>query len=182
MNVEFVARSYPLDDQIREYAQDKLGKLAKFLEAPVEVRVTLEQEKHRQIADLHIAHRFGVLQAREETDDMFDAVLQAVDKLEKQARRSKRKFQAKRRKADRPWNGQEWPLEIVEKGSLKAGSEPRVIRSTQLQIKPMTIEEAALQLDTSKNDFLVFRDASTDRVSVLYKRKDENYGLIAPEF
>ncbi len=57
----------------------------------------------------------------------------------------------------------------------------RVIKSSLLQIKPMTIEEAALQLEGSKNDFVVFRDAVNDRVSVLYKRRDDNYGLIAPE-
>ncbi len=183
MNVEFVARGYVLDDKIREYAEDKLGKLSKFLEAPVDVRLTLEQEKHRQIADLHIAHRFGVMQAREETVDMFGSVLQAVEKLEKQARRAKRKHQSKIRRADPPpWNGHEWPLSIVERASLDAGDQPRIIRSTHLQIKPMTIDEAALQLEGSKNDFFVFRDAVTDRVSVLYKRRDENYGLISPEF
>jgi putative sigma-54 modulation protein len=57
-----------------------------------------------------------------------------------------------------------------------------VIRSSRLQIKPMSIEEAALELDGGKNDFVVFRDAASDRVSVLYKRKDNNYGLIAPDF
>jgi putative sigma-54 modulation protein len=57
-----------------------------------------------------------------------------------------------------------------------------VIRNTRLQIKPMSIEEAALQLDGAKNDFVVFRDATSDRISVLYKRKDDNYGLIAPDF
>ena len=73
-------------------------------------------------------------------------------------------------------------VDILERESVEGGGTPRVISSTHLQIKPMTIEEAALLLEESKNEFVVFRDASSDRVAVLYKRKDNNYGLIAPGF
>jgi putative sigma-54 modulation protein len=179
MNIEFVGRHYDLDHRIREFTQDKLKKVIKFLEEPIDVRVTLELEKHRHIADLHISHRHGVLQATDETSDMYDAVNLTMDKVGKQARRSKRKSVDKRRRAG---NGNRWPLEILERASLATGASPRIIKTTHLSIKPMTIEEAALRLDHSKNDFVVFRDSSTDRVSVLYKRKDSNYGLIAPEF
>lgn len=179
MNIEFVARNYRLDDRIRTFTSDKLHKVIKFLEEPVEVRVTLEQEKHRHIADLHLAHRFGVIQANEAMDNMFDAVNLAVDKAEKQARRTKAKFRDKRRKADRV-NGQQWPVEVLDRASIGGGSGPQIIKSSVLSIKPMSIEEAALQLEGSKNDFVVFRDAGSDQVSVLYKRKDNNYGLISP--
>lgn len=183
MNIEYLGRNYELDDHVRDFAANKLGKINKFLQGPIEVRVTLEVEKHRQIADVHVAHRHGVLQATEETGDMYDAINMAVDKVEKQARRSKKKYVGKRRRTDRA-NGQIWPLAVLERESVgSAGSgPPRVIRSSQLQIKPMTIDEAALQLESSKNDFVVFRDSANDRVSVLYKRRDRNYGLIAPEF
>ncbi len=181
MNIEYVGRNYRVDDQMRRYTEDKLSKLVKFVEAPVEVRVALEQEKHRHIADLHIAHRFGVLQAKEETGDMYDAINLAVDKVERQARRARNKFRDRKRRADR-LNGQQWPVEVLERTSIGAGSPPRVIKASFLRIKPMTIEEAALELEKSKNDFLVFRDSASDRISVLYKRRDSNYGLIAPEF
>lgn len=181
MNIEYVGRNYDVDDRVRQYAEGKLGKLDKFLHEPVEIRVTLEVEKHRQIAEVHVSHRHGVLQATDEAGEMFDAINTAVDKVEKQARRSKTKAVGKRRRADRV-NGQSWPLDVVERGSVGAGETPRVIKSSHLHIKPMTIDEAALQLETSKNDFVVFRDSTTERVSVLYKRRDENYGLIAPEF
>jgi len=180
MNIEYVGRNYELDDRVRRYTAGKLGKLEKFLHEPVEIRVTLEVEKHRQIADIHVSHRGGVLQATEETLDMSDAINQAVEKVEKQARRSRKKVVGKRRRPDRG-NGYSWPLAVVERESLGTGAVPRVIKSTLLQIKPMTIDEAALQLESSKNDFFVFRDATSDRVSVLYKRRDNNYGLIAPE-
>lgn len=178
MNIEFVGRGYRLDDGVRRFAEEKLDKVGKFLEEPVEVRITLEVEKHRQIADIHIAHRLGVVQAREEAGDMYDALNVAVVKAEKQARRSRKKLTGRKRRVDSIHH--QWPVEVVERASL-GGGEKKIIRLTHLRIKPMSIDEAALQLEGSKNDFVVFRDSTTDKVQVLYKRKDDHYGLIAPE-
>lgn len=180
MQIDYVSRNFKLDDHLRDYAASKLGKLSRFLDEPVEVKVTLEQEKYRQIAELHVAHRHGLLQATGETEEMRDTINLVVDKIEKQARRSRKKYKDKRRRADRV-NGQpHWPVEVLERGTLGA-AEPRIIKSSKLSIKPMGLEEAALQLDGAKNDFVLFRDTRTDRVCVLYKRKDENYGLISPD-
>ena len=180
MNIEYVARNVELDDRIRDFATDKLRKVDKFLEEPVEVRLTLAQEKHRAMAELRVAHRHGLIQAAEETTEILDAINLAVDKAEKQARRSRKKFFDKRRKADRN-NGSQWPVEVLEGSSLGAGSTPRIIKSSFLSIKPMSLDEAALHLEESRHEFLVFRDAGSDQINVLYKRKDNNYGLISPE-
>ena len=180
MNIDFVAHSVQLDDSIRDYAESKLSKLTKFLDEPIEIRVSLAQERHRCLAELRVAHRFGLIQAAEETDDVLDSINLAVDKAGKQARRSRKKFMDKRRKADRN-NGTHWPVDVLEKTSLAGGMAPRIIKSSVLRIKPMSLEEAALHLEESKNDFLVFRDANNSQVSVLYKRRDSNYGLISPE-
>ncbi len=181
MNIEYIGRNFHLDERVRAYAAEKLEKLTKFLDEPIEGRVTLEIEKHRHRAEIHVTHRLGVLTATEETDGtMVDAINLATEKIEQQARRAHGRLVDKRRRGDR--NGHRWPLEILDRESLAGGGEPRVIRTTHLQIKPMTIEEAALLLEESKHEFVVFRDSASDRVSVLYKRKDDNYGLIAPEF
>jgi putative sigma-54 modulation protein len=181
MNIEYIARNnVQLDDRIRQYVEEKLQKVAKFLEEPVEVRVTLDIEKHRHIAEIHIAHRLGVLQATEETDGLLvDAINLAVDKAARQARRARKKLVDRRHRTDR--NGHRWPLEVLDRASVGAGAAPRVIESTHLSIKPMTLDEAALQLEGVKEGFVVFRDATTQRVSVLYRREDNHYGLIAPE-
>ncbi len=182
MNIEFVGKHYNLDDPTRQFAQDKLQKVSRFVDEPVEIRVTLEIEKHRNIADLHIAHRHGVIQATEQAESMLDAIHLAVDKVEKQARRSRKKHIDRRRRAGRNAIGvSAWEVDILDRASLGPGAERRIVRTTHLDIKPMTVEEAALQLEGSKNDFVVFRDSTTDRINVLYKRKDQNYGLIAPE-
>ncbi|MGH9465302.1 MAG: ribosome hibernation-promoting factor, HPF/YfiA family [Thermoanaerobaculia bacterium] len=111
MNVEYVGRHVRLNQEIREFAERKLRKVIKFLEEPVEVRITLEEEKHREIVEVHIAHRFGVLQAREQTDALLDALNLAVDKLETQARRARKKFMDRRRRGDRAAAGTAVPEE-----------------------------------------------------------------------
>ena len=166
---------------IKQLTEDKISKLVKFVEEPVEIHVILETEKRRQIAEFHVSHRHGVLQATEESEHMREAIQAGIDKLEKQARRARKKFMDKRRRGRRQ-DDNHWPLDVLEAASVAGGLKPRVIKTTRLPIKPMTIDEAALELDGSKNDFFVFRDSGTDRVSVIYRRKDANYGLIAPDF
>lgn len=181
MNIEYVGRHVELNDRIRDFAEEKLEKVRKFLDEPVEARLTLEREKHRLLVDLHIAHRFGVLQGHEEADDLFDAVHDVVEKVEKQARRERKKFLAKRRRAGKAEGHAEWPVDVLDRESIGGGARPRVVKSSSISIKPMTLDEAALQLEGSRNDFIVFRDATNQRLSVLYKRRDANYGLISPE-
>lgn len=178
INVETIGRNFHIDERLKEHIEQKLDKVAKFAEGPVEVRVILEIEKYRHIAELHVAHAGGVIVAKEESEgNMLEAVNLAMDKAEKQARRSHKKRSDQRRRAGR--NGHRWPLEVLERGSLSTGT-PRIVESTHLEIKPMTIEEAVLELEASPHGFVVFHDASSKRLSVLYKRKDDNYGLIAP--
>ncbi len=182
MKIEFTGRQYHLGDRVRQYTERRLDKLAKFLDEPVDVHVILGNEKRGQIAEFHVAHRHGALQATAESEHMREAINAGVEKVEKQARRSRKKFMDKRRRAQRQDGGHHWPLEVLEAATVGDGVEPRVIKTSRLQIKPMTIDEAALELDHSKNEFFVFRDSGTDRVSVIYRRKDANFGLIAPEF
>jgi putative sigma-54 modulation protein len=179
MQIDYVSRNFELDDGLRDYADGKLRKLARFLDEPVEMRLHLEQEKYRRIAELHVAHRHGLLQAAGETEAMRDTVNLVVDKLEKQARRARKKFKTKRRRADRV-NGQQWPIEIFERGSI-GEEKPRIIETSVLSVKPMGLDEAALQLERSKNAFVIFLHTETDRVCVLYKRHDDHYGLISSD-
>lgn len=183
MEIKYTGRNIQIDDDLKSLAESKLTKLDKFIEDPAEIHLTLETEKHRQIAEIHVSHRHGTLKATEEALQMTEAIQKAVEKAEKQARRSHKKAHDRKRRAKglspEDWN---WPLEVLDSASFHTGEAPRVVKSSNLPIKPMTIDEAALNLTDSKNGFFVFRDATTDKVSVLYKRTDGHYGLIAPEF
>lgn len=184
MNIEYVGRNFQLDDEIRRHTETRLTRAVRFLQEPVEVHVTLESEKYRRRAELNVHHRHGTLQATEEADgNMLEAIDLAAERIGKQAQRVRKKFMDRRRRGQRQVAvANHWPVDVVAVGAGSDGAQPRIVKSRLLHIKPMSIEEAALQLDHSKNDFVVFRDATTDRVSVLYRRKDQNYGLIAPEF
>ena len=105
MNIDYVARNFELDDQTRKYADKKLAKAAKFLEEPIEIRVILDEVKHTRIAEIHASHRFGSLQATERTDEMLDAINLAIDKIEKQARRSREKAKGRKRRTRRVGTG-----------------------------------------------------------------------------
>ena len=178
MKTEIIGRNVQVDERLRRAVEAKLRKLEKFLDEPLEMRVTLAAERHRHVAELHATHRLGVLKGTEESDgNLLDAVQRAVAKVEEQARRTHGKLVDKRRRR----NNHRWPIEVLDQESVGGGSAPRVIETSHLPIKPMTIEEAALELDGSEHGFVVFRDAASDRLNVLYKRKDRNYGLIAPE-
>ena len=186
MKIEYFAHSYAVDDGIRRYVEEKLRKLAKFLADPeaAEAKVTLEREKHHFVAEVQVNDRFGALVAKETAGQMLDAVNLAVDKVETQAERARKKNKDRRRRAQRAeTNGSHWPVEVIERESVAPGSgrQPRVVETARLEIKPMSIEEAALELEGRAQEVIVFRDVDTDRLSVLYKRRDENYGLIAPE-
>ncbi len=179
MNIDYVARHFQLDDAIREYADKKLDKAVKYLEEPIEIRVILNENKHRKIAEIHATHKFGSLQATEETGDFRDAINLAVDKIEKQARRSRKKAKGKKRRGRRQ-EMEQWPLDVFAPESVTMGERPRIIESTRLSIKPMNLEEAAFELESSEYQFVVFRDSESDQVNVLYRRRDDNYGLITP--
>lgn len=178
MNIELTGRHINLRDDIKQYSRKKLEKLEKFLEEPIEIQLILEVEKLRSIAELHARHKHGYIQATEEAEDLENAVHAAIETAAKQARRAHKKAKDKKRRAGKP--AEHWPVDVIAGESVSGGQTPRVIKTHNLPIKPMTIDEASLALDSSKNEFFVFLDASTDKVSVLYRRKDANYGLIAP--
>jgi putative sigma-54 modulation protein len=183
MEVEFVARHYVADEALRNAAADKLRRVAKLLEEPIEVRLTFEKEKHRESVDAQIAHRHGTLQATEEGASMRESLDLLIDNLAEQAKRARKRYQDRRRsQARRAQADAHWPLDVVEKASVGDDGSPRIVRSSLLRIKPMTLEDAGLELESARLGFVVFRDAATQRINVLFRRDDGNYGLIAPEF
>lgn len=112
MNVEYFGHHYHVDDDLRGFTEGKLKKLSKFVEDPIDVRVTLAAEKHRFLAELQVSHRHGTLQATEEHQEVKDAINLAVDKVEKQARRAKARFVDRKRRAD-PLHQQEQRVDLA---------------------------------------------------------------------
>lgn len=180
MNIDFVARKVELTDNIRELASKKLAKIDKYFNEILDVRVELTQERHLYVVDLFIHGKDFDARAAAQHKDIRSAIQDAVEKLEIQARKGKTRLKGRKRQSEQARRTPDWGVEVLEKESVASGH-PRIIESSSITIKPMTIEEAALQLESSPRDFIVFLNATTDRVNVLYRRRDNNLGLITPE-
>jgi len=181
MKVEYIARKVTLSDQSRELAEKKLAKISKYFNDIIDVRIEVSQERHLHVVDLSVNGKDFDLQSTAQHKDVTAAIQEAVDKLEIQARRAKTRLKDhKQRAGAEAKTDRGWAVEVLESESIASG-EPRIVEKSSIPIKPMSIEEAVLQLDDSSYNFLVFRNASNDRVNVIYRRVDKNLGLITPE-
>ena len=174
MKIEFTGRQTDVPDDVRRLAERKLQKLGKLLPAVTRAHVILTADKHRQVAEVSVHSRHLDLTAVETTTNPRLSVTGAIDKLLRQAQRQR----AKRRERKGARSPRLVPAAPERGGD---GGAPRVVRSRRAAVKPMTLEEATLEMEGRPEGVLVFRDAATERVSVLFRRKDGNLGLIEPE-
>jgi putative sigma-54 modulation protein len=171
MQINVTFRHIEPSSPLKDYAQDKISRVRKYLEEPIEAHVVLKVEKFRHIAEVTIDANGFVINGTEETGDMYSAIDMLADTVEGQAKRTKDK--SRRRKQVGAGRDQ-LPGEV----GFDEDHEARVIRSEQVHAKPMDVEEATMQLGLSNGEFLVFTNRHTNRINVLYRRKDGNYGLI----
>lgn len=181
MRLQVKGRNVEVSDQIRQYAEDKLAKLDRLVKDPTRIELELAVEKNPSISDNHIAEatvwtKGPVLRAREASADMKASIDQLVDKLERQVKRYREKRRSPRRQA-RDESGAPEPvaLDLPEDGATA------IAKTKQYLVKPMTPDEAVLQLELVGHDFFVFRHAESDEVNVVYRRRDGQYGLIEPQ-
>ena len=171
MKVKIVERHTGSSDMLREYVLNKTQGLSRYFDRIISIDVVLSVEKERQIADFHayLTNR-KLLKAQEESSDMYASVDKALDKLKRQIVKYKDHL-----------NDHGGGVTPHEESDVESSTLQREIVRTQTYFqKPMTPEEAALQLDALEKSFLVFVDAETDAVSVIYHRQDGDYGLIEP--
>jgi len=162
-------------EHLKSYVSDKLNRFDKYLDNPAEANVVLAVEKFRHIAEINIAVDKLTIIGSEQTNDMYSAIDMALDKLEKQIKKSKQKIR-ERRSASKNRS-----LSLLEEAeTLPDEDAERQIKIRNIEYKPMYIEEAAMQMDLIEDNFLVFTNARDDRINVLYRRKDGHYGLIQP--
>jgi putative sigma-54 modulation protein len=162
-------------ENLKSYVGDKLDRFDKYLYNPAEANVVLSVEKFRHMAEINIIGDRLNIYGKEVTDDMYSAIDIALDKLEKQIIKNKQKIRKHRSGAKS--NTKE---NIVEETSFMEDEATRHIIVKNIEYKPMDVDEAIMQMGLVNDNFLVFTDARTNRVNVLYRRKDGNYGLIQP--
>jgi putative sigma-54 modulation protein len=179
MRLQVKGRNLEVSEQIRQYAEEKMGKLDRLVSDPTRVELELAVEKNPSIAENHVAEatvwtKGPTLRARESSSDMKASIDQLVGKLERQVKRYREKRRvAPRRHARDGGVPMEQPVELEE-------SETAIVKTKQFSVSPMSAEEAVLQLELVGHDFFVFRNAATDGINVVYRRRDGDYGLIEP--
>ncbi len=156
-----------------------MTKLKKFLEGFTEANVVLSVEKFRHIAEVTIMANGTKIVGQEETNDMYSAIDLVADKLEKQVKRHREKIKEKNPLSH--VKGRTVGINVLSFDNTQENNAPRIIKSERYLAKPMYLDEAVMQLDVLPNEFLVFTNAESEAINVLYKRRDGDYGLIEPE-
>jgi putative sigma-54 modulation protein len=177
MMFEYTGRHVEVTPAIRRHVEEQFKKLEHIFDgSSADAHVILAVEKNRQTGELIVHWRDHTLTAKDTNADMYMALSRAISKIEKQAIKLKKKI------IDRKHGSPKTSVAVAKTdGQLKASPPPvRIVNARRYNVKPMTAEEAALELSDKTDQFLVFRDADTDRVGVLYKRQDGNFGLIEP--
>ena len=177
MTFEYTGRHVEVTPAIRRHVEEQFKKLEHLFDGDgAHTHVILAVEKNRHTGELIVHWRDHTLTAKDTNGDMYMALSRAISKSEKQAIKLKKKI------IDRKHSSPKTSIAVSNPdGQLKAAPPPvRIINARRYNVKPMTAEEAALELSDRTDSFVVFRDADTSRVGVLYKRQDGNFGLIEP--
>src|SRR5712692_8134645 len=189
MQINITFRNLEATEALKEYAREKIERVNKYLDQAGEAHVVLSLERHLQHADLTIHAGTFLLRGREKSEDMYASIDLAMDKIERQLRRYKEKLK-RHHGRERIHHRQEMlnhidqmkvRYDVVEVSNPEEGNPEtpaRVIRTNEFLAKPMTVDEAVMQMDLMNNDFFVFTNAQSREMNVVYRRKDGHYGLI----
>ncbi|WP_029910647.1 ribosome hibernation-promoting factor, HPF/YfiA family [Pelobacter seleniigenes] len=180
MQIAVTFRHMESSDAVRSYVEEKLARVKKYIDEPIDAQVVLSVQKkiyHR--AEVTMVAKGLTMKSMEEKDDMYAAIDLMVDKIERQLKKYKEKLKEHK--------GTTANQRLVEKSIISGpsvddgGGNPEIIRSHSFFVKPMSVEEAVMQMDLLDKEFLVFTDDHSEEMNVVYRRKDGNYGLIVPQ-
>ncbi len=182
MRLTINGKGMEISDYLRDVVEKRVGKLDKYLREDAPVQVMLSMFRGRQVAEITVAIGGVILRAEEATGDLYASVDNATKKLERQILRYRtrmdKRIHSDSIRFERPEEGE--PL--VEHEPVPAEEHwPKVVRTKHFAVKPMGIEEAAMQMELLDHAFFVFQNAQSGEVNVLYKRNDGDLGLIEPE-
>lgn len=181
MQITVTARNMEITNALKDYVEARVGKLTKYSDSPIEAHVILSTEKYRHLAEINLLGRKMDIHGEEETADMYLSVDRVVEKVERQLRRHKeRGIALKGRQRAKELNNQQRRFAAGE--GAEQVIRPFIVKTHRFPSKPMSVDEAVMQMDALGKEFFVFNNSETDDVNVIYKRKDGNFGLIEPAY
>ena len=176
MNFIISGKNMEVGPRLRNQIESKLGKLERYFTPETDIIVTLSIEKERQKIEVTIPMKGNIIRSEQVSDDMFVSIDLVEEVIERQLRKYRKKL------IDKHQEGGNFKQEFVEEYEDVSDDDIQIIRTKRFGIKPMFPEDACVQMELLGHNFFVFMNAETDEVNVVYKRKNNTYGLIEPEF
>lgn len=173
MKINIRGNKIEITDSIRNYIEEKIGKLDKYFDRPEDIsaNVVIKENGIFQKIEVTIPIKKAILRGEESDRDLYAAIDFVSDKLERQIRKNKTKMRHKN-------NKENYDLFIDFEVSEEEQETSKIVKRKEVDTKPMDEEEAILQMDLLGHDFFIFKNIDTDNISVVYKRKDNNYGIM----
>lgn len=174
MNIIISGKNIELTDGLKKAVNEKIGKLSRYFTPSTEIQVTLSVEKERQKIEVTIPVKGNIIRSEQVSNDMYVSIDLVEEVIERQLRKYKRKI------VDKHQGGGNLQKAYIENEYLEEES-VKITRVKKFDVKPMYPEDACVQMELLGHNFFVFNNAETDAINVVYKRKDNSYGLIEPE-
>lgn len=178
MKISVTFRNKDGEEWHKEYIEKRLSKLRKYVDSPVEARVVLSVEKFRNVAEVSIVGNGLNVNAKEESKDMHVAIDAAIEKVERQLKKFKEKIRGHKANSMKTAKIDEMAASPEESEEIEESEEAKVVETKKVVLKPMSLDDALMEIDATKNRFIIYRDSSTENVNVIYTRDDGKYVLI----
>jgi len=174
MKISLTFRNSEGESWQKEYVEDRLKKLNKYIDHPSEARVVLSVEKFRNVADINLMANGLNVTAKEEAKDMHLAIDEAVDKIERRLKKHRERIRGRKAAgAEERSAGETAAAEEPEEAS-----EGRTLETRRVVLKPMSVEDALMELEAGRNQFIIFRDSSSEQVAVIYRAGNGKFVLL----
>jgi putative sigma-54 modulation protein len=173
MKISVTFRNGEGENWQKVYAEEKIQKIKKYLDAPAEAHIIISMEKFRNAAEINLSSNGWNINAKEEAKDMRIALDRCVDKIEKQLKKQREKIREHKPKTIR--RGQEKSVAMEETEETTTN---KITETRKVILKPMSFDEAIMEIEETNDRFIIYRDSSSENVSIVYRRDDGNYTLI----
>jgi putative sigma-54 modulation protein len=174
MKISVTFRNSEGEEWQKEYAEERLKKLKRYIDNPVDAHVILSMEKFRNTAEINLMANGLSINSKEEEKDMHLAIDNAIEKIERQLKKRKEKIRVFKNNQSRS----EAPEGEFASDEIDETPESKVVETRKVVLKPMSIDDAVMEMETSKNRFVIYRDSSTEDVNVIYRREDGKFALL----
>jgi putative sigma-54 modulation protein len=173
MKISVTFRNGEGENWQKVYAEERIQKLNKYLDTPAEAHIIVSMEKFRNVAEINLSSNGWNINAKEEAKDMHMALDNCIEKIEKQLKKQREKVREHKPKSIR--RGQE---KLARGEETEETTVNKIAETRKIILKPMSFDEAIMEIEETKDRFIIYRDSSSENVTLVYRRDDGNYTLI----